>query len=153
MYINTLVVKTEKMVLSWKHKSDIESKSTTECGHLSKQEVCFSIQSGDPLTTVARAQSPLIFQVTVKYILYKDNEVVKTQTSFEFSWTLKLRSTHLTVSFKTFKVFTCLETRALNFSHSDWHLFRNTETQFVMSTIVVIVHFHQSWCGHLDRLT
>ena len=37
-------------------KRAIESNSTTKCGHPSKQEVCFSIQSGDPLTTVARAQ-------------------------------------------------------------------------------------------------
>ena len=49
----------------------------------------------------------------------------------------KLRSTHLAVSFKTFKVFTCLETGALNFSsremHSHWRLFRNTEP-------------HNLWC-------
>ena len=44
MSINTLVVKTEKIV----------SNSTTKCDP-SKQEVCFSNQSGDPLTTVARS--------------------------------------------------------------------------------------------------
>ena len=54
MYINTLVAKTEKMVSFIKTKRAIESNSTTKCRHLSKQDVCFSIQSGNPLTTRAR---------------------------------------------------------------------------------------------------
>ena len=47
MYINTLVEKTEEMVFLLKHKPAIESNSTTKCGHPSKQEVCFSTQSGN----------------------------------------------------------------------------------------------------------
>ena len=54
MYINTLVAKTEKIVSFIKTKRAIESNSTTKCGHPSKQDVYFSIQTGDPLTTVAR---------------------------------------------------------------------------------------------------
>ena len=35
-------------------RNAIESNSTTKCGHPSKQDVYFSIQSGDPLTPIAR---------------------------------------------------------------------------------------------------
>ena len=72
----------------------------------------------------------------------------------------KLSSTHLTVSIKTFKVFTFLETGALNFS------FRinafplapfssyTALTIYDVYHIVVIVHFYQFWCGHTEaRLT
>ena len=63
MYINKLpVVKTEKMVsFIKKHKPGIESNSTTKCGHPSKEDVCFSIQSGNPLTTVARGTKAIDF--------------------------------------------------------------------------------------------
>ena len=37
------------------------------------------------------------------YRIYKDIEVVETQTSLEFSWTLKLRSTHLDCFFYDFQ--------------------------------------------------
>ena len=129
MYINTQVVKTEKMVMN------LLSNSKTKCGHPSRQEVCFSIQSGYPLTTTVKRGTKSTD--IPGYRIYKDNEVVETQTSLEFSWTLKLRSNHLTVSFKTFKVFTCLETGALNFSfrRNAFPLapFRNTEP-------------HNLWC-------
>ena len=61
MYVNTLVVKTEKMISFIKHKRAIESNSTTKCGPPSKQDVYFSIQSGDPLTTVARGTKSIDF--------------------------------------------------------------------------------------------
>ena len=89
-----------------------------------------------PLTTVAWGTKSIHIP---GYCIYKDIEVVETQISLEFSWTLKLRSTHLTVSFTTFKVFTCLEMGALNFSFRrnafplvpfSWY----RATQFMMST-------------------
>ena len=59
----------------------------------------------------------------------------------------------MTVSFTTFKVFTCLETGALNFSFGrnafHWYFFViQTHTIYDVYHIVVIVHFHQCWCGH-----
>ena len=77
MYINTQVVKTEKMVMN------LLSNSKTKCGHPSRQEVCFSIQSGYPLTTTVKRGTKSTD--IPGYRIYKDNEVVETQTSLEFS--------------------------------------------------------------------
>ena len=50
MYINTLVIHNQRLrkwSLLGQHKPAVESNSTTKCGHPSKQEVYFSIQSGN----------------------------------------------------------------------------------------------------------
>ena len=146
------------LYLLWKHKPVIESNSTTKCGHPSKQEVCFSIQSGYPTLPYRSAGHKVHWYTRLPQ--YKDIEVVETQSSLEFSWTLKLRSTQVDCFFYDFQGL------HLPWNRSSKYFFRKkripTGTFFVIQShtiydvyhIVVIVHFHQCWCGHtVARLT
>ena len=79
-----------------------------------KQEVCFSIQSGNNQVsqaseTILVADRSVTSWFAIALAEIRTRRILREKADCKQS-SSKLRSTHLTVSFKTFKVFTCLET-------------------------------------------
>ena len=146
------------LYLLWKHKPVIESNSTTKCGHPSKQEVCFSIQSGYPTLPYRSAGHKVHWHSWLPYIQgywggwNSDFSWVllnsKTQVDSPRLFLLRLSRSSLAWKQELWMFFS-------EETHSHWHLFRNTEpTIYDVYHIVVIVHFDQCWCGHtVARLT
>ena len=102
-----------------------------------KQEVCFSIQSGNNQVsqaseTILVADRSVTSWFAIALAEIRSRRILREKADCKQS-SSKLRSTHLTVSFKTFKVFTCLETGALSGSSTKFFFPKNTEP-------------HNLWC-------